>query len=403
MELFWLFLNQFDGTIPPSLTSLPNLTHLDLDFLSLYGTIPPFGGPNASLVQCYMASNQFSGNLGRILATLPTATLEIFDVNNNLITGEIPTMIGDFSQLQRLSLSVNRIRGTIPTEIGRLQSGLRMYYSDNLLVGTIPTEIGLLTAMEYFFVSRNNNINGTIPTEVGNMASLLSFGAIQNSLTGTLPTELANCSNLVSFGVSSNRIEGNLSEIIDFFQPAMFELFLGENILTGSIPTTIGRLIGLETLVIGENQIVGHLPSEIGQLTNFTAFLLANNSITGPLPSEIGQLTNLQQFAAQRNNFTGTLPSEMAQMTSLIILDVSENSLTGSPGVITELTTIVAVRFYDNPFDGVSEVCNGNLVGVQIAANYCDNIVFNCSCCTHCCEYNSDGQRNCPSITGSVL
>ena len=67
-------------------------------------------------------------------------------------------------------------------------------------------------------------------------------------------------------------------------------LSLGDNGLSGTIPTQIGLLTALSVNLemqsdAGLNDIRGTLPTEIGQLTNLLKQVaLQNNKLSGPLP-----------------------------------------------------------------------------------------------------------------------
>lgn len=65
---------------------------------------------------------------------------------------------------------------------------------DNFISGSIPTEIGLLTRLNSFGLV-SNFLTGTIPTEIF-MASVRSLNLARNLLNGTLSTEIGLLSNL---------------------------------------------------------------------------------------------------------------------------------------------------------------------------------------------------------------
>ena len=51
------------------------------------------------------------------------------------------------SALKRLDLDNNSITGTIPSEIGILSSLTRFDIDNNLITGTVPSEIGMLSSL----------------------------------------------------------------------------------------------------------------------------------------------------------------------------------------------------------------------------------------------------------------
>ena len=46
--------------------------------------------------------------------------LNVFDVDNNALTGTIPTELGNLINIVELDLDINKLTGTIPTEFGLL-------------------------------------------------------------------------------------------------------------------------------------------------------------------------------------------------------------------------------------------------------------------------------------------
>ena len=66
-------------------------------------------------------------------------------LNDNQLTGEIPTELGNLSNLTTMSLWGNQLTGEIPTELGNLSNLQSLYLNYNQLSGEIPTELGNLS------------------------------------------------------------------------------------------------------------------------------------------------------------------------------------------------------------------------------------------------------------------
>lgn len=63
---------------------------------------------------------------------------------------------------------------------------------------------------------------------------------------------------------------------------------LGDNELTGSIPSDLGLLTSLFEMQLGSNELSGSIPSELGGLASKTrAIELGNNLLIGSVPSEL--------------------------------------------------------------------------------------------------------------------
>ncbi|WP_419161557.1 hypothetical protein [Candidatus Palauibacter sp.] len=62
----------------------------------------------------------------------------------------------------------------------------------------------------------------------------------------------------------------------------------------------ISRLANLGTLVLGNNNLTGPIPTELGNLSNLGTLVLGNNNLTGSIPTELGNLSNLGTLLASR-------------------------------------------------------------------------------------------------------
>lgn len=65
---------------------------------------------------------------------------------------------------------------------------------ENDLTGGLPSELGLMTAMRDLFLG-TNAIQGSIPTEVSRMGELRALALDDNRLNGTIPY-LGNLTNM---------------------------------------------------------------------------------------------------------------------------------------------------------------------------------------------------------------
>eukprot|EP00429_Kryptoperidinium_foliaceum_P125138 CAMPEP_0176334754 /NCGR_PEP_ID=MMETSP0121_2-20121125/78262_1 /TAXON_ID=160619 /ORGANISM="Kryptoperidinium foliaceum, Strain CCMP 1326" /LENGTH=174 /DNA_ID=CAMNT_0017677707 /DNA_START=184 /DNA_END=708 /DNA_ORIENTATION=+ len=110
-----------------------------LDNNTMTGTIPTEIGNCDNLIQLVLASNNFSGPLPSELGQL--IELETLDVHNNSLTGTIPSELGKWYHLKKsfrnISVASNQFEGTIPTELGRLTTLEYLDLSDNSFVGSV--------------------------------------------------------------------------------------------------------------------------------------------------------------------------------------------------------------------------------------------------------------------------
>lgn len=175
-------------------------------------------------------------------------------------------------------------------------------------------------------------------------------GKTTHGLTGQLPTELGNLSYLTTLILGINDINGSIpKELGDLSR--LTQLNLEDNDLTGSIPKELGGLASLTTLRIQNNQLTGPIPSEIGNLEKLTSIDLSGNQLSGQIPVEFGELTRLTILLLAGNHLIGELPEEFRYLTSLQRLTLDGNNLSGPiPEWIGELKDLTYLSAADNNF-----------------------------------------------------
>jgi Leucine-rich repeat (LRR) protein len=180
------------------------------------------------------------------------------------LKGEIPSKLGQLTQLKTLDFSNNELTGSIPAELRKLTQLKTLDFSSNKLTGSVPEELGQLTQLENLSLS-NNELTGSIPVELRQMTKLKGLYLIGNQLIGHIPHEL-----------------GQLTQLED--------LSLAGNQLTGSIPHELGQLTQLKRLDFEKNQLTGNIPAELGGLSQLDRLYLGKNQLTGDIPVELAQL-----------------------------------------------------------------------------------------------------------------
>ena len=88
-----------------------------------------------------------------------------------------------------------------------------------MLSGEIPTQLGNLTIMRSLYLN-NNELQGKNPSSFGNLINLCQCDLSYNNLVGPIPPQLGNMGNLNSLRLINNGLEGgipysftNLSEL----------------------------------------------------------------------------------------------------------------------------------------------------------------------------------------------
>ncbi|KAK6144071.1 hypothetical protein DH2020_020891 [Rehmannia glutinosa] len=82
-------------------------------------------------------------------------------------------------------------------------------------------------------------------------------------------------------------------------------LYLGTNLLSGAIPSNLGKLSSLEYLGLRSNKLTGNIPKSVGQLLNLQYLLIGDNMLEGVLTeTHFANLTKLKFLAASGNHLT---------------------------------------------------------------------------------------------------
>ena len=174
-----------------------------------------------------------------------------------------------------LMLVQNALSGTIPSEIQGL-TALREYYTHTRVIFCalvlFPHVDGWMLTLFYFLLllfltgeldlSRNVFITGAIPSTVGELGSLTTIDLNLNSMgfdftlanpvpvDDAVPTELGRLVNLQSLVVSQNFFVSPLQPMIDMLSPTLQRLDIGTNFFQGAIPASIGTMTNMREYYI---------------------------------------------------------------------------------------------------------------------------------------------------------
>ena len=204
-ELTGLYLwgNQLSGEIPAELGNLSNLSELYLYENQLSGEIPSEFGRLSNLNSLLLQENQLSGEIpSELLALLD---LEIMTLWGNQFHGDILTHSSDRNALSSLYNATSGAGWTdneywVTNEpvftwygVGIDTNGhvTALLLEDNQLTGEMPSELGSLSSLIWLHLSRNQ-LSGEIPPELGNLSNLEWLSLVENELSGCVPSGLIN-------------------------------------------------------------------------------------------------------------------------------------------------------------------------------------------------------------------
>jgi hypothetical protein len=141
----------------------------------------------------------------------------------------------------------------------------------------------------------------------------------------------SNSSNSTNVGldiIAKNSIPADLVKVKDLLENGILK-FSGNYTMKGTIPTDIGRLKSVTTIILSQNELRGRIPPDIGSLELLSTLQLGSNQLTGPIPLELSLLTDLTVLELGNNQLEGTIPTEIGLLTNLVTLDLRDNMLTG--------------------------------------------------------------------------
>ncbi|KAL3737023.1 hypothetical protein ACJRO7_025877 [Eucalyptus globulus] len=190
-SLIFLFLaeNNFEGLIPSYLEKYQSLVALDLSSNYLSG--PPIFPMTGSLLWLNLSSIHLSRVLPMGIGNLKH--LDILDVSENILEGEIPSSIGNCDGLRVLRLRDNLFHGSIAQPISSLRSIEELDLSNNSFYGEIPKFLEAFRFLEKLDLSYNH-LEGPLPTQgVFRNASATFVAGNEKLCGGMLEFELPKC------------------------------------------------------------------------------------------------------------------------------------------------------------------------------------------------------------------
>lgn len=302
--------------------------------------------------------------------------------------------------------------GQIPPQLGNIPTLSTLYLSGNPLTGCIAESLLSIDTNDFSFLNLPS-CESIQEAQAADRQALVALyeatdGANWNNNTNWLTHSPVN----TWFGVTTNT------------SGSVIELRLGENGLSGEIPSEIATLPNLDTLYLGGNQFSGCIPLnrasapagdvaalglpfceivQIPQTTDRAALValyevtdgpnwtnnsnwltdkplgtwhgvttdvnghateifLADNNLSGTIPAELGTLSSLQELSLDRNQLSGEIPPELGNISNLVDLNLSANKLSGEiPLELGNLSNLVKLRLKNNQLTGKIPASLGSL------------------------------------------
>ncbi|KAL5069759.1 hypothetical protein RYX36_020646 [Vicia faba] len=365
--------NSLTGEIPNLKLELTNRPVIDLSSNQLEGPIPYFllqAGP------LLLSNNRFSDLASFLCSKSKGYYLELLDLSNNELKGELPDCWYNLTALTFVDLNNNMLSGKIPISMGSLSRLVALTARNNSLSGQITSSLKDCHNLAFLDLGENM-LHGPLPLWIGDSSSLVILSLQSNKFYGSLPLNLCYLRNLQVLDLSQNNLSGGI--------PSCFQNFTSMTQATISSAASVfnditytyngGYYINgididlslmwkgvnvqyqhadrfLKSIDLSSNHLTGEIPIEMEYLFGLTSLNLSRNNLSGEIISKVGNLKSLEFLDLSRNHLSGRIPSSLAHIDRLTMLDLSNNQLHGKIPIGTQLQT-----FNASSFEGNSNLC----------------------------------------------
>ena len=241
-------------------------------------------------------------------------------------------------------------------------------YTEFSLSGEIPTEIGNLTQLKSLQLPFNE-LNGEIPAEIGNLMQLISLGVRHNQLSGEIPSEIGTLDSLMFLDLSFNQLSGLIPQTLCSLNIWGNFFYLHDNNFCPPYPECLPEeYIGYQDTTNCEPECdLGDINCD-GDLNVLDVVLMVNMILT----AEYDEISDINQ-----DGLINIL--DVVQLVN-IILGVTQNTINDIDGNVYETVQIggqlwmaenLTVTHYNNG-DEIPNITNNSDWGVLFTGAYCD-------------------------------
>ncbi|KAK1440256.1 hypothetical protein QVD17_06081 [Tagetes erecta] len=403
------------STLPTSISNLTQLTVLDLSSSFFSGPIPPLSSLS-KLKYLNLAFNSFDRSNDCVwLGKFPD--LSYLDLTISNLNCEIPSSVGNQTQIRELRLRGNGMSSQILSSVTNLTRLTVLELSDNNFTGSLRA-LESFSNLTYLDISGCNfdrwklsdwfgklnkisyldladvNLYGEIPSSFFNLTQVKTLDLSSNQLTGQLPSALRNLQNLKSLllydteiGVaadlflslkklkylylgSGNKMTLSVIDNVTNDTQAMLEVLYMESCNLKVIPEFLRFQHQLKQLYLDNNKIEGLIPGWMWNISKETLyeFSLAQNLLTGfEQQSPVAPWVSLQTLNLNHNMLQGLIPVPPPSIKNFFL---SNNRLTGEiPPSICDSLSLLLLDLSSNKITGSIPPCFEKLSNSLLVLN----------------------------------
>eukprot|EP01038_Epipyxis_sp_PR26KG_P010110 gene10110-13586_t len=178
-----------------------SITEISLGFNNLDGSIPPEISHLSELTTLMFEYNELTGSLPNEIGILNN--LNVISCSTNLLSGRLPEQLFGLTNLKYLAVDVNMFSGPISSSIGLLNKLVYLDLDGNSFTGSLPSSIGSLLNLQQLFL-QVNNFSNVIPTSIGSLKHLQRLYLGNNAFSGSIPSSWCNLIDLEILSLQSS-------------------------------------------------------------------------------------------------------------------------------------------------------------------------------------------------------
>ncbi|XP_022634774.1 receptor-like protein 12 [Vigna radiata var. radiata] len=342
LEDFSINSNSLEGGIPKSFGNACALLSLDMSNNNLSGELPTIishlsGCARYSLQEVYLYMNQINGTLPDFSTF---TSLQILDLSENKLNGEISKDIQFSPELEKLCISSNSLKGVLTDYHFANMSKLHdLDLSDNSLALTF-TENWVSSFQLFTIKLRSCKLGPTFPKWLQAQNNFFYIDISTAAISDIVPKWFwakLSVQQVKTMNISYNNLRDCWRQL-----NSLVYLDLSHNKFSGKIPMSMGSLLDLQALLLRNNNLVGGIPLSLRNCTELVMLDISENKLSGSIPDWIGTKENLKILSLGKNQFSGSLPIEVCCLINIQVFDLSINNLSGKiPKCIKNFTSMV--------------------------------------------------------------